>query len=115
MNEQLITNLTQLLETVTQRTYAKEGAAVIDVVCRVCTTLLALPDYPASHAQAVAILVAVYVKTGQSAPLKALAYAITPNKTKNATPSTVTLAGGALEQVLAQVITLLLPFLVFVF
>lgn len=104
LNEQLITNLTQLLETVTQRAYAKDGAAVIDAVCRVCTTLLSLPNYPASHAKAVAILVATYVKTGQAAPLKALAYAISPNKGKNAAPSGVAAAGGALEQVLAQVI-----------
>eukprot|EP00026_Physarum_polycephalum_P000537 Phypoly_transcript_00538.p1 GENE.Phypoly_transcript_00538~~Phypoly_transcript_00538.p1 ORF type:complete len:869 (-),score=236.22 Phypoly_transcript_00538:304-2910(-) len=103
ITEQLINNLAQLLETITQRTYAKEGASVIDAVCRVCTTLLSLPSYPASHTPAINILVATYVKTGQAAPLKALAYAISPNKGKNSAPPNITLAGGALEQVLAQV------------
>lgn len=103
INEQLVTNLTQLLEMIMQRTYVKEGAAVIDAVCRVCTTVLSLPNYPASHAQAINILVTTYVKTGQAAPLKALAYTVNPNKGKNAAPTSASLAGGALEHVLVQV------------
>lgn len=96
------------LGSVIDKTYQKEGESVVDVVCRLCTTILALP-FPSLYNQVINILVTSYVKTGYPSPLKALAVSLSTlikPPQKSASPKISAISSSTLaafEQVLTQV------------
>lgn len=101
LSNQLVDHILQVLETVSQRSYAKDGESVIDVLARLCTSLLTLSTHQ-SHPRCVSILLSIFIHTRRASPLRALAYAISP-KGKNPPPPLLISPGGAFESILTQI------------
>lgn len=100
LSNQLIDNILQVVENISQRSYAKEGETVVDVLSRLCTSLLTLSTHQC-HLRAATILSNTFINSRRAAPLRALAYSISP-KGKNPAPPNLIATGGPFEVVFGQ-------------